>query len=147
MDDEISSFFDGEIRAAQGRNRRVSSRGGTLPHLACLHRFTRRELLVLYALGKEMASRPFPYFASERVDNDKVVRLAVREIEFHVLRALIHDVERELHVALPDLDREAGLDFRRAMRRGGSTSDFFRGRRGAGIDRNGAGERGRRFGV
>src|SRR5690242_10231336 len=144
MDDEVGAFLDREVRAAQRGDRRVSARRGALPQLVRLHRFAAGELLVLYALSKETALRPPPYLAPERVDDDEVVCLSVGEVELHVLRAAVRDVECEMHVALRDGHVELRRDFRGGPGGGAAAGDFFC-RWSAGVYRDCASERFRRL--
>src|SRR5262249_13689799 len=110
---EVGALLDRIVRAVERRDRRVVAMlRGTLPRFRHAHDVTGAELLVLHSLREHTAGGPVPHFASDRVDDDDVVRLAVGKAELDVFLADVRHVERESHLVGGDVDIQARRDSR-----------------------------------
>src|SRR5690349_1329365 len=110
---EVDALLDRIVRAVERRDRGVAA-GLRLhlcrrPGLGHAHRVMCAELVILYALCEHAALRPAPDFAPRRIDDDEIVRLSAREIQFRVLVADVRDLQCEVHFTRGDGDVELRL--------------------------------------
>src|SRR5262249_42559632 len=114
---EIGALFRREIGAVERGDRGVAARDGLGPRFLRVHRVAAAELFVLDALREHASRRPPPDFATNRIDDDEVVRLSAAEGELDVLLPGICDAEHKMNRPRIDGDIEARVEFRFVPRR------------------------------